>query len=50
MKHTNIPGNDLKRIHDYDVHDETQKYLARHREKFALEKKVKLHQSNQKSV
>jgi 2-polyprenyl-6-methoxyphenol hydroxylase-like FAD-dependent oxidoreductase len=31
MKHTNIPGNDLKRIHDYDVHDETQKYLARHR-------------------
>jgi salicylate hydroxylase len=34
MKHTNIPGNDLKRIHDYDVHDDTQKYLARHREKF----------------
>ena len=22
MKYTNIPGNDLKRIHDYDAHKE----------------------------
>ena len=28
MKYTNIPGNDLKRIHDYDAHDEMQLYLA----------------------
>ena len=28
MRHTNIPGNDLKRIHDYDAHDEMQMYLA----------------------
>lgn len=28
MKYTNIPGNDLKRIHDYDAHDEMQIYLA----------------------
>ena len=28
MKHTNIPGNDLKRIHDYNAHDEMQIYLA----------------------
>ena len=24
MRHTNIPGNDLKRIHDYNAHDEMQ--------------------------
>ena len=28
MKYTNIPGNDLKRIHDYDVHDEMNIYFA----------------------
>jgi salicylate hydroxylase len=28
MRYTNIPGNDLKRIHDYDAHDEMQIYLA----------------------
>ena len=28
MKYTNIPGNDLKRIHDYDAHCEMQSYLA----------------------
>ena len=28
MRHTNIPGNDLKRIHDYDAHDEMQMHLA----------------------
>jgi salicylate hydroxylase len=28
MKYTSIPGNDLKRIHDYDAHDEMQIYLA----------------------
>jgi salicylate hydroxylase len=28
MKYTNIPGNDLKRIHDYDAHYEMQIYLA----------------------
>ncbi len=28
MKYTNIPGNDLKRIHYYDAHDEMQIYLA----------------------
>ena len=28
MKYTNIPGNDLKRIHDYDAHEEMQTYLA----------------------
>ena len=28
MKYTNIPGNDLKKIHDYDAHDEMQIYLA----------------------
>lgn len=28
MKYTNIPGSDLKRIHDYDAHDEMQTYLA----------------------
>jgi hypothetical protein len=28
MKYTNIPGNDLKRIHDYDAHAEMQIYLA----------------------
>ena len=28
MKYTNIPGNDLKRIHDYDVHDEMKIYFA----------------------
>ena len=28
MKYTNIPGNDLKKIHDYDAHDEIQIYLA----------------------
>jgi salicylate hydroxylase len=28
MKYTNIPGNDLKRIHDYDAHDEMELYLA----------------------
>ena len=28
MKYTNIPGNDLKRIHDYDAHDEMQMHLA----------------------
>jgi len=28
MRYTNIPGNDLKRIHDYDAHDEMQTYLA----------------------
>ena len=28
MKYTNIPGNDLKRIHDYNAHDEMQIYLA----------------------
>ena len=21
MKHTNIPGNDLKKIHEYDAHE-----------------------------
>ena len=28
MKYTNIPGNDLKRIHDYDAYNEMQIYLA----------------------
>ena len=28
IKHTNIPGNDLKRIHDYDAHDEMQIHLT----------------------
>lgn len=28
MRYTNIPGNDLKKIHDYDAHDEMQIYLA----------------------
>jgi 2-polyprenyl-6-methoxyphenol hydroxylase-like FAD-dependent oxidoreductase len=28
MRHTNVPGNDLKRIHDYDAHDEMQISLA----------------------
>jgi salicylate hydroxylase len=28
MKYTNIPGTDLKKIHDYDAHDEMQIYLA----------------------
>ena len=28
MKYTNIPGNDLKRIHDYDAHNEMQNYFA----------------------
>ena len=28
MRYTNIPGNDLKRIHDYDAHDEMQMHLA----------------------
>jgi hypothetical protein len=28
MKYTNIPGNDLRRIHDYDAHDEMQTYLS----------------------
>ena len=28
MKYTNIPCNDLKKIHDYDAHDEMQIYLA----------------------
>ena len=28
MNYTNIPGNDLKRIHDYDAHEEMQTYLA----------------------
>jgi hypothetical protein len=28
IKYTNIPGNDLKRIHDYDAHNEMQIYLA----------------------
>ena len=28
MKYTNIPGNDLKRIHDYDAHDEMKIYFA----------------------
>ena len=30
IKHTNIPGNDLKRIHDYDAHDEMQIHLSLH--------------------
>ena len=34
MRYTNIPGNDLKRIHDYDAHDEMQMHLAWHRKKF----------------
>ena len=28
MKYTNIPGNDLKRIHDYDAHDEMNIFFA----------------------
>lgn len=28
IKHTNIPGNDLKRIHEYDAHDEMQIHLT----------------------
>ena len=28
MKYTNIPGNDLKRIHDHHAHDEMHTYLA----------------------
>ena len=28
MKYTNIPGNDLKKIHNYDAHDEMQMHLA----------------------
>ena len=28
IKHTNIPGNDLKRIHDYDAHNEMQIHLT----------------------
>ena len=34
MRYTNIPGNDLKRIHDYDAHYEMQMHLAWHRKKF----------------
>lgn len=34
MRYTNIPGNDLKRIHDYDAHNEMQMHLAEHRKKF----------------
>jgi len=30
IKHTNIPGNDLKRIHDYDAHDEMQIHLSKY--------------------
>ena len=29
MRYTNIPGNDLKRIHDYDAHNEMQMHLAK---------------------
>ena len=28
MKYTNIPGNDLKKIHDYDAHDEMQIFFS----------------------
>ena len=28
MKYTSLPGNDLKRIHDYDAHREIQLYIA----------------------
>ena len=28
MKYTNLPGNDLKRIHDYDAHAETKNHLS----------------------
>ena len=28
MKYTSLPGNDLKRIHDYDAHSEIQLYIA----------------------
>jgi salicylate hydroxylase len=28
MKYTNIPGNDLKNIHDYDAHDEMQIFFS----------------------
>ena len=28
IKYTNIPGNDVKRCHDYDAHDEMQMHLA----------------------
>ena len=28
MRYTNIPGNDLKRIHDYDSHDEMQTFRS----------------------
>ena len=27
MKYTSIPGNDLKKIHNYDAHDEINVYL-----------------------
>ena len=27
MKYTSIPGNDLKKIHNYDAHDEINIYL-----------------------
>ena len=32
MRYTNIPGNDLKRLHDYDVEDEIKihKFMAEH--------------------
>ena len=35
MRYTNIPGNDLKRIHDYDSHDEMKIHFASHRKKFS---------------
>jgi hypothetical protein len=28
MKYTNIPGNDLRKIHDNDAQDEMQTYLS----------------------
>ena len=31
MRYTNIPSNDLKSIHDYDVNDEIKIYMHRHR-------------------
>ena len=34
MRYTNIPGNDLKRIHNYDAHDEMQMHLSIHATKF----------------
>jgi len=27
MRYTNIPGNDLKRIHEYDVEDAIKVYM-----------------------